>query len=113
VLLNTAQTEALINEGLAREMVNRIQKMRKDAELQHHNRAVAYCTFDAINGRLAGVAAEYVDHIRSVTGTAIRFELPGEGVKAVGQVAEDIVLDKKAEPKISEKMMVSLRFMSI
>lgn len=80
VLLNVHQDETLINEGLSRELTNRIQKMRKDAKLHHIHVATAYCAFKS-DGQLLKVATEYLDQIARTTATDIRLETPAEGVE--------------------------------
>ncbi|KAI6231146.1 Isoleucyl-tRNA synthetase [Aphelenchoides besseyi] len=72
VLLNTTQDDELIREGLSRELINRIQQLRKTAKLHHYNKARAYCQFEPTDGVLAQVAAKYLDAISHVTGTEIR-----------------------------------------
>lgn len=73
VLLNVHQTQELINEGLSRELTNRIQMMRKDAKLHHIHVATAYCTFKP-EGHLRQVAEKYLDQISRTTATRLRLD---------------------------------------
>jgi hypothetical protein len=81
VLLNVHQDEALINEGLSREIISRIQQMRKTTKLHHIHDATAYCTFKA-DGYLLPVLNAYVEQISRVTGTKIFVGEPEMGVEA-------------------------------
>ncbi len=62
--LDTTLTEALILEGLAREVVRRVQTMRKDADFNIDDTiTVAYVASD----RLARAIEQYADYIRTET----------------------------------------------
>ncbi|KAI6229136.1 Isoleucyl-tRNA synthetase [Aphelenchoides fujianensis] len=98
VLLNTAQDEALIHEGLSRELINRIQQLRKAANLQHYHKARAFCEFQPADGVLARVAAEYLDAISHVTGTDIRLH---EAASAAATVqAEHVIRDETLKVRL-------------
>ncbi|KAI6238191.1 Isoleucyl-tRNA synthetase [Aphelenchoides fujianensis] len=92
VLLNTAQDEALIHEGLSRELINRIQQLRKAANLQHYHKARAFCEFQPADGVLARVAADYLDAISRVTGTDVR--LHEAASEAATVQAEHVIRDE-------------------
>ena len=64
VALDTTLTPALINEGLAREFVNRVQNMRKDAGLSVTDRIRIY--YESA-GRLADAVGRMSDYIKSET----------------------------------------------
>jgi isoleucyl-tRNA synthetase len=64
VALDTTLTPELINEGLAREFVNRVQNMRKDAGLSVTDRIRIY--FES-SGRLADAVKRMADYIKSET----------------------------------------------
>jgi isoleucyl-tRNA synthetase len=71
VLIDTQITDALRREGLAREVVNRIQRVRKDRDLAYDARIdVTYSTDDA---DLAQALAEHAEGIARET-LATRFE---------------------------------------
>jgi len=64
VALDTTLTAELINEGLAREFVNRVQNMRKDAGLQVTDRIRIH--FESSN-RVAEAIGRMSDYIKSET----------------------------------------------
>jgi len=57
-------TPELTREGLARDLVRRLQTMRKDADFQLDDRIVTY--YDA-DDELRSVVAEWADYIRAET----------------------------------------------
>ena len=52
----------MLDEGLAREIINRVQKLRKKAKLQPADDITVYYTVGA-GGRLAAVAHDYAQFI--------------------------------------------------
>jgi isoleucyl-tRNA synthetase len=64
VALDTTLTPELVNEGLAREFVNRVQNMRKDAGLSVTDRIRIY--FES-SGRVADAVVHMSDYIKSET----------------------------------------------
>ena len=64
VALDTTLTPDLINEGLAREFVNRVQNMRRDAGLSVTDRIRIY--FES-SGRVADAVGRLSDYIKSET----------------------------------------------
>jgi isoleucyl-tRNA synthetase len=64
VALDTTLTPELVNEGLAREFVNRVQNMRKDAGLSVTDRIRIY--FES-SGRLGDAVQRMTDYIKSET----------------------------------------------
>ena len=76
VLLDTNLNEALVAEGLARELINRIQKLRKDSGLQVTDRIRLTMN---LNLKLKSAASDHLDYIKNETLTQeARFEnLPG------------------------------------
>ena len=77
VALDTRVTAELAQEGLAREVVRRLNGMRKDAGFRLEDRIVTY--FEA-SGTLADVFERYGDYIRQET-LSLRLEpsLPQNG----------------------------------
>ncbi|KAI6175374.1 Isoleucine--tRNA ligase, cytoplasmic [Aphelenchoides bicaudatus] len=73
ILLNVHQSQELIEEGLSREITNRIQKMRKDAKLHHIHVATAYCDFKP-DGSLRKAAEHFLGQIVTTTATGIKFD---------------------------------------
>ena len=64
ILLDTTLTEQLIAEGLAREVVNRVQKSRKEFDLQVTDRIELLVVADQ---QLTKVIEQFVDYISSET----------------------------------------------
>jgi isoleucyl-tRNA synthetase len=64
VALDTTLTQELVNEGLAREFVNRVQNMRKDAELSVTDRIRVY--FES-SEKVAAAISRMSDYIKSET----------------------------------------------
>jgi len=64
VALDTTLTPELLAEGLAREVVRRVQTLRKEADLQLDDRIVTTYETDA---ELAEVIAAWADYIRAET----------------------------------------------
>jgi isoleucyl-tRNA synthetase len=83
VALDTTLTEALVNEGLAREVVRRLNDLRKAAHMELADRIV---TEYAVSPRLAAAIGAFADYIRAET---LSVELtPANLVQGV-QVASD------------------------
>jgi len=106
VLLNTHQDQALINEGLSREVTNRIQRMRKDAKLHHIDAAVAYCEFKP-DGYLLQATTEYLDQITRITGTEIQLKEPEDGAVPKLTLTHNVQwLNKSMEEEFSVKLVL-------
>jgi isoleucyl-tRNA synthetase len=61
VAVDTTLTPELTREGLARDLVRRIQTMRKDAGLQLDDRIVTFCTGDDEFNRVVGDWRDYIE----------------------------------------------------
>jgi isoleucyl-tRNA synthetase len=64
VIVSTELTPELLREGLAREIVHRIQNMRKDAGFEIADRIRTYFSGDA---EIAAVMSEFGDYVRQET----------------------------------------------
>ena len=64
VALDTTITDELLNEGLAREVVNRVQSMRKTADFEVTDRIIVEYR---ATGKLVGALEEYASWIRNET----------------------------------------------
>jgi isoleucyl-tRNA synthetase len=78
VALETALSEALIREGLARELVNKIQTMRKDADLQVTQRIRVTLTADA---DVRAAVAAHRDYITTETLSEVGEAAPVAGAE--------------------------------
>mgnify|MGYP001229794604 CR=1 FL=1 len=77
VVLETALSEALIREGMARELVHQIQQMRKDAGLEIADRIILYYEGDADLAGLLEAHREYV--LREVLAQDAQAGIPADG----------------------------------
>ena len=64
VILNTTLTQDLINEGIAREIVSKVQQMRKNIDLELTDRIII--TYDA-GDEIKDAVKEYADYIKRET----------------------------------------------
>uniref|UniRef100_A0A0N4Z237 Isoleucine--tRNA ligase, cytoplasmic n=1 Tax=Parastrongyloides trichosuri TaxID=131310 RepID=A0A0N4Z237_PARTI len=69
VILNTEADESLVEEGLAREVVNRIQKLRKEAKLVSTESAKVYCKVADTESQLYHVVKKHKETIENATST--------------------------------------------
>jgi isoleucyl-tRNA synthetase len=84
--VSTELTPALVKEGLARELVRRIQTMRKDADFRIQDTIIVYYQAGAA---LAEVMQSFADYIRQETlATELR-----SGAAPTGAFAQDAALD--------------------
>ena len=100
VVLDTELTEALEREGLARELISRIQTLRKDLELEYVDRIRVWLGASKV---LAAVLAEHADYVKGETlCTELTEGSPPEGtaMRAVHvgdlQVEIGVAVDKQA-----------------
>lgn len=64
IILNTELTEDLIKEGIAREMVSKVQQLRKNADFEIADRIILYYEGDAT---VQEVVADYATYIQNET----------------------------------------------
>ncbi|XP_076672841.1 isoleucyl-tRNA synthetase [Andrena cerasifolii] len=69
ILLDVTPDENMHNEGVAREVINRIQKLRKKAQLVPSDGAIAYYKIQDRNSKLAEVIVSHKDFIETATKT--------------------------------------------
>lgn len=72
LLLDVTPDESMRNEGIAREIINRIQKLRKKAQLVPSDEAIAYYKIEDQYCNLANVIVSHRDFIESATKTPQR-----------------------------------------
>jgi isoleucyl-tRNA synthetase len=91
VAVDTAMTQELADEGTARELVHRLQNMRRDGGLKIDDRITAY-VFGA-DDRMRLVLEQHGDYIRQETlSIKLLLELPSEGAHAQEQTVEGVRL---------------------
>jgi len=72
VLLDITPDESMVKEGQAREVVIRVQKLRKTAGLVPSDEVTVFYTIKPQDHMLAQVVAEYHDYIETSTNTPLR-----------------------------------------
>lgn len=86
VLLNCSQNQELLDEGTAREVVNRIQKLRKKAGLVPTDDVLVYYDVAPPESELNQVLKSYGDYIRNVIKKPFHaFPVPAETTAIVGE----------------------------
>ncbi|KAL3080009.1 hypothetical protein niasHT_034567 [Heterodera trifolii] len=71
VMLNTTEDDSLLSRGFAREIINRVQKLRKQGKLVETDKAVAYCTVMPEDSPLGLALKEHRENIQQATGTPL------------------------------------------
>ncbi|XP_066590037.1 isoleucine--tRNA ligase, cytoplasmic [Prorops nasuta] len=69
LLLNVTPDESMQNEGIAREIINRIQKLRKKAQLIQSDEAIIYYDIKDKSSNLNNIIVSYKDFIENTTKT--------------------------------------------
>uniref|UniRef100_A0A914VF94 Isoleucine--tRNA ligase, cytoplasmic n=1 Tax=Plectus sambesii TaxID=2011161 RepID=A0A914VF94_9BILA len=75
VLLDASANDAMQEEGLMREIVNRVQKMRKKAKLATSDNAVVFCQIEPSGCSLHRVAHDQQAAIENATKTPLRLDV--------------------------------------
>ncbi|EYC19990.1 hypothetical protein Y032_0023g817 [Ancylostoma ceylanicum] len=97
-MLDTSEDSALVEEGLAREITNRVQKLRKAAKLVSTDSAVVYCVIKPSTNQLASVVVSHKERIEDATCTPMRLEpFPADKTATVSNVS----VVKDAEVSVS------------
>ncbi|XP_062520478.1 isoleucine--tRNA ligase, cytoplasmic-like [Corticium candelabrum] len=80
VLLNITSDQSMLDEGVAREVVNKIQKLRKKAKLQSSDAVTVSCSVSAVpdmpasgQARLVEVMTTYADYIQTAVKQPVKF----------------------------------------
>ncbi|KJH52808.1 Anticodon-binding domain protein [Dictyocaulus viviparus] len=74
VMLDVSEDSLLVEEGLAREITNRVQKLRKTAKLISTDPAIVYCTVRPEASKITEVLMLHKERIEEATGTPIFLE---------------------------------------
>ena len=69
ILLDVTPDESMQDEGIAREIINRVQKLRKKAQLVPSDEADVYYEINDANSSLSRIIVEYKQFIESTTKT--------------------------------------------
>lgn len=92
-MLNLVADEALYEEGLAREVTNRIQKLRKEAKLVPTEAATVYAKALPQGSLLESVLSKFQANIEQSTSTPVKLEPLPDGVtpfkSSTSEIKED------------------------
>jgi len=72
VMLDTSPDQSMLDEGVAREVINRIQKLRKSSGLKVSDKVTMFFTISPANHNLSKIVSEYLDYIQSSSKTPLR-----------------------------------------
>merc|ERR1719481_2480556 len=72
VMLDTTPDEEMLEEGVAREVINRVQKLRKSAGLKVDDKVTMYYTVTPQDHNLAKIITKFSDYILSSSKTPVR-----------------------------------------
>jgi len=72
VMLDTSPDQSMLDEGVAREVINRIQKLRKSSGLKVSDKVTMFFTISPANHNLSKIVGEYLDYIQSSSKTPLR-----------------------------------------
>jgi len=72
VMLDTTPDEEMLEEGVAREVINRVQKLRKSAGLKVDDKVTMFYTVTPSDHSLANIITKFSDYIQTSSKTPIR-----------------------------------------
>jgi len=72
VMLDTTPDEEMLEEGVAREVINRVQKLRKSAGLKVDDKVTMYYTVTPQDHNLAKIITKFSDYIQTSSKTPVR-----------------------------------------
>ena len=85
ILLDCTPDQSMLDEGIAREVVNRMQKLRKKAGLSPNDKVTMFYDISPSNHDLLRVVKAHQDYIESTTKNPIR---PNQGKRAADETYE-------------------------
>merc|ERR1719186_1510380 len=71
-MLDTTPDEEMLEEGVAREVINRVQKLRKSAGLKVDDKVTMFYTVTPSDHSLASIITKFSDYIQTSSKTPIR-----------------------------------------
>ena len=77
VLLDTTPDASMLEEGFAREVVNRVQKFRKSGGLKVADEVTMYYSVSPADHTLAGIITNHLDYIQTSSKTPLRQKTSG------------------------------------
>lgn len=72
VLLDVTPNDELMEEGLTREIINRIQKLKKKSELIPTDQVLIFYSFSQVDHQVAKIATKYADNIQTTVKSAFK-----------------------------------------
>ena len=72
VLLDTTPDQTMLEEGVAREVINRVQKLRKSAGLKVSDKVTMFYTVSPEAHTLSRIIQEHLDYIQTSSKTPLR-----------------------------------------
>jgi len=72
VMLDTTPDQEMLEEGVAREVINRVQKLRKSAGLKVDDKVTMYYTVTPEDHNLAKIITKFSDYIQTSSKTPVR-----------------------------------------
>jgi len=72
VMLDTTPDKEMLEEGVAREVINRVQKLRKSAGLKVDDKVTMYYTVTPKDHNLAKIITKFSDYIQTSSKTPVR-----------------------------------------
>nr|XP_012152876.1 PREDICTED: isoleucine--tRNA ligase, cytoplasmic isoform X1 [Megachile rotundata] len=100
ILLDVTPDESMHNEGVAREVINRVQKLRKKAQLVPSDEAVVYYEIGNQDSNLAKVIISHKDFIENATKT------PQEDMSKLSENANIIIEEMQTIKGVNMKLVL-------
>lgn len=100
ILLDVTPDENMHNEGIAREIINRVQKLRKKAQLVPSDEAIVYYEIQDQNSNLAKVIISHKEFIENATKT------PQENISKMSNNANIIIEEMQKIKNINMKLIL-------
>jgi isoleucyl-tRNA synthetase len=111
IRINTASNETIMNAYLAREIVNRVQKLRKETGIKISDNIIVVYSFEGPAEKLSNVCSKFNDYINKVLKVPFTNEKPDQSHHQHAIAEYDIVTEleekdtsKKEEDKPKEKL---------
>lgn len=101
ILLDVTPDETMQHEGVAREIINRVQKLRKKAQLVPSDEAVVYYEIKDLSSNLATVAVSYKSFIEGVTKT------PQKNISEMSPEEEIIIEEEQKVKGVDLKLVLT------
>ncbi|XP_072027331.1 isoleucine--tRNA ligase, cytoplasmic-like [Amphiura filiformis] len=89
ILLDVTPDQAMVDEGTAREVINRIQRLRKKGKLQPQDDITIFYQVDPATDRLCDIIQSHTEFINAtVKKPMYRFPVPGDAEEIIRETAQ-------------------------